>query len=85
MKNIKSQQNTYSLTKHLNGLKTQFLFSQRLFNQTEIKTLIEDFRNSLPSYNIDFIGTKLPNILNSVGRKKTDFTQKFPQKVHWQN
>ena len=46
-----------------------------------LKTLIEDFHNSLPSDNIDSIETKLTNILNSVGkislrRKKTDFTQK---------
>ena len=39
----------------------------------------------MPSDNIDSIGTKLTNILNSVGkitlrRKKTDFTQKSPKR-----
>ena len=39
----------------------------------------------MPSDNIDSIGTKLTNILNSAGkislrRKKTDFTQKSPER-----
>ena len=87
MKDIRSQNNTYrwfTLNKAFKWTENSIFKFQKAFNQTEIKTLIDDFHNSLPSDNIDAIGTKLTNILNSVGkislrRKKTDFTQKSPK------
>ena len=88
MKDIRSQNNTYrwlTLNKAFKWTENLTFKFQKVFNQTKIKTLIEDFHNSLPSDNIDSIGTKLTNILNSVGtislrRKKTDFTQKSPKR-----
>ena len=88
MKDIRNQNNTYrwlTLNKAFKWTENSSFKFQKAFNQTEIKTLIQDFHNSLPSDNIDSIGTKLTNILNSVGkislrRNITDFTQKSPKR-----
>ena len=71
MKDIRSQNNTYrwlTLNKAFKWTENAIFKFQKALNQTEIKTLIDDFHNSLPSDNIDSIGTKLTNILNSVGK-----------------
>ena len=88
MKDIRSQNNTHrwlTLNKAFKWTENSIFKLQKAFNQTEIKTLIEDFHKSLPSENIDSIGRKFINILNSVGkislrRKMTDFTQKSPKR-----
>ena len=63
MKDIRSQKNTYrwlTLNKAFKWTENWIFKFQKAFSQTEIKTLIEDFHNLLPSDNIDSIGTKLP-------------------------
>ena len=56
MKDIRSQNNTYrwlTSNKAFKWTETSIFKFQKAFNQTEIKTLIEDFHSSLPSDNID--------------------------------
>ena len=87
MKDMRSQKNTYrwlTLNEAFKWTENSIFKFEKAFSQTEIETLIQDFHNSLPSDNIDSIGRKLTNILNSVGkislsRKETDFTQKSPK------
>ena len=71
MKDIRSQNNTYrwlTRNKAFKWTENSIIKFQKAFSQTEIKTLIEDLHSSLPSDNIDSIGTKLTNILNSAGK-----------------